>query len=132
MKKRLIMAVLLAGAMCMTNNTAMATETESIVQSVQSMEQQGGYIFKGVWETVYVDGSKDQFTITIPAPSDNITGCAPGSFHLTNNGSTLTITGSLMKMGFHNPSSGDSLYFEIGGQQSNGDIVVYYVEVIIM
>lgn len=128
MKKTLTMVALIAGAMCMTGNTAMATETAS---SVQVMDQQGGYIFKGVWETVYVDGSKDQFTITIPAPSDNITGCAPGSFRLTNNGSTLTITGSLMQMGFHNPSPGDSLYFEIGGQQSNGDIVVYYVEVVI-
>ena len=128
MKKTLTMVALIAGAMCMTGNTAMATETTSVVQVV---DQQGGYIFKGVWETVYVDGGKDQFTITIPAPSDNITGCAPGSFRLTNNGSTLTITGSLMQMGFHNPSPGDSLYFEIGGQQSNGDIVVYYVEVVI-
>lgn len=129
MKKILTMVALIAGAMCMTNNTAMATETAS---SVQVMDQQGGYIYKGVLATVYVSSNSNQFTITVPAPSDNITGCAPGSFRLSNNGSTLTITGRLDDIGLYTGApAGSEAYFEVGGQQSNGDIVVYKIIIII-
>ena len=123
MKKRLIIAALLAGAMCITNNTAMAVETAS---AIQVADQQGGYIYKGVWETIYVNSANDIDTVTLPAPNERITGCAP-AFQFSNNGVTMTIRVDVSLL----DTSKNPCYFEIGGQQDNGDIVVYHVNVVI-
>lgn len=123
MKKTLAMIALIAGAICMTGNTAMAIENTS---AVQVMDQQGGYIYKGIWDTVYADSKTDIFTVTLTSPSDRITGCAP-AFQFSNNGVTMTIRVDMSLL----DTSKNPCYFEIGGQQDNGDIVVYHINVVI-
>lgn len=123
MRKILMMGALMVGAMCMTGNTVKATAT---VSTTQVVNKQGGYIYKGVWETIYVNSVNDIVTVTLPAPNERITGCAP-AFQFSNNGVTMTIRVNVSLL----DTSENPCYFEIGGQQDNGDIVVYRINVVI-
>lgn len=128
MKKIIMMVALLSAT---SFGISASVNSEVMENTTVVVDQQGGYIYKGVLATVYVDSSQNQFTVTVPSPSDNITGCAPGRFQLSNNGSTMTIKGWLIDLDLYNAPSGSTAYFEVGGQQPNGDIVVYQINVVV-
>lgn len=110
MRKIFIMAALVAGAMVMNGNTAMATTSE--VPQTRSCTHCDNPYCKGLLATQYVDVSNNRFTITIPAPSETVIGVAPAfqwSYSVADK--TLTITGSLDTLNLR--YAGDEKLFEV-------------------
>lgn len=111
MKKTLAMVALIAGAMCITENSAMAS-TNVNVQDTRSCSHCNNDKCKGLLATRYVDVNQDRFTITIPAPSETVIGVAPNfQWSYNNMDRTLTITGSLDTLNLH--YVGEEKLFEV-------------------
>lgn len=111
MKKTLAMVALIAGAMCMTSNTANAI-TNEVSQETRSCSHCDNPSCKGLLAEEYVDINQDRFTITISAPSETVIGVAPNfQWSYNNMDRTLTITGSLDTLNLH--YVGEEKLFEV-------------------
>lgn len=131
MKKTILsVAILACTTLCAINNASATTYAVPETIAIESAGYTGGYQYLGVLATVYVDATKLEFTVSIPKPQKRITGCAPGSFRLVDRGDHFEVTGWLDDIGLINQPSGASSCFEVGGMQSDGEVVVYKVIVI--
>lgn len=131
MKKTILsVAILACTTFCAIPNASAATCAAPETIAIESAGYTGGYNYLGILATVYVDATKREFTVSIPKPQERITGCAPGSFRLVDCGDHFEVTGSVDDIDLINKPSGSSAYFEVGGTQSNGEVVVYKVIVI--
>lgn len=120
MKKNLIMVALIAGAMSLTNNTAMATVVSNeIAMQARSIVPLGTI-------TASMNAGENTVRFSCPVPDTNtILGTMPNL--------PYTISGGYMIVSVSSPmfdtSSGSTFSFDIGIRMSNGDTGIYTVEV---
>lgn len=131
MKKTILSAaILVCTTLCAINNASATTCIAPETIAIESAGYMGASTYSGTLATIYVDATKNEFTVSIPKPQERLTACMPGTFRLVDKGSHYEVTGWLDDIGLLNKPSGSRAYFEVGSSQSSGQVIVYQVVLI--